>query len=116
MHRQGKFPPEEGEGMDKRFSEETIRFFWELQFNNDRDWFQAHKQQYTDHVLTPLRQLAEEYSKSAERLAEGLERIREQLAWARGEEARDLERREEVMRLELMDLRSLSRYLREYYA
>ena len=52
MHRQGKFPPEEGEGMDKRFSEETI--------NNDRDWFQAHKQQYTDHVLTPLRQLAEE--------------------------------------------------------
>ena len=60
MHRQGKFPPEEGEGMDKRFSEETIRFFWELQFNNDRDWFQAHKQQYTDHVLTPLRQLAEE--------------------------------------------------------
>ena len=48
--------------------------------------------------------------------SEGLERIREQLAWARGEEARDLERREEVMRLELMDLRSLSRYLREYYA
>lgn len=63
-----------------------------------------------------LRQLAEEYNESAERLAKGLERIRERLTWARGEEALDLERREEVMRQELTDLRSLSRYLREYYA
>ena len=63
-----------------------------------------------------LRQLAEEYRESAERLARGLEKVRRELAGARGEEALDLERREEVMRLELMDLRSLSRYLREYYA
>lgn len=46
--------------MDKRFSDETIRFFWELQLNNDRDWFQANKQRYTDYVAGPLRQLAEE--------------------------------------------------------
>ena len=63
-----------------------------------------------------LRQLAEEYGASAERLLQGLERIRAQKAAARGGLALELERREEVMRLELADLRSLSRYLREYYA
>ena len=63
-----------------------------------------------------LRQLAEEYGASAERLLQGLERIRAQKAAGRGELALELERREEVMRLELADLRSLSRYLREYYA
>lgn len=63
-----------------------------------------------------LRQLAEEYRESANRLVDGLEWIREQLAQARGEEALALERREEVMRQELTDLISLSRYLREYYA
>lgn len=63
-----------------------------------------------------LRQLADEYNESAERLALGLERIRRARREARGEEALALEKREEVMRLELMDLRSLSRYLREYYA
>ena len=59
-----------------------------------------------------LRQLAEEYSESAAKLARGLEK----LATARGEDALALEKREEVMRLELADLRNLSRYLREYYA
>lgn len=63
-----------------------------------------------------LRQLAEEYSESAAKLVRGLERIRAEMATARGEEALALERREEVMRLELADLRNLSRYLREYYA
>ena len=63
-----------------------------------------------------LRQLAEEYSESAARLARGLERVRAQMATARGEDALALERREEVMRQELTDLISLSRYLREYYA
>ena len=63
-----------------------------------------------------LRQLADEYNESAERLALGQGRIRRARREARGEEALALEKREEVMRLELMDLRSLSRYLREYYA
>lgn len=63
-----------------------------------------------------LRQLAEEYSASAERLLMGLEKIRGQRATARGDLAVELEKREEVMKLELADLRSLSRYLREYYA
>lgn len=63
-----------------------------------------------------LRQLAEEYTASAEKLIEGLERIRQLRRTARGELAIELERREETMRQELYDLRSVSRHLREYYA
>lgn len=63
-----------------------------------------------------LRQLADEYTASAEKLIQGLERIREMRRTARGDLAIELERREEVMRQELTDLRSVSRYLREYYA
>lgn len=63
-----------------------------------------------------LRQLADEYTASAEKLKRGLERIRKLRTTARGELAIELERREEVMRQELTDLRSISRHLREYYA
>ena len=42
------------------FSEATNEFLWGIRFNNERPWFQAHKQEYIDHVQTPLRQLAEE--------------------------------------------------------
>lgn len=63
-----------------------------------------------------LRQLADEYTASAEKLIEGLERIRQLRRTARGELAIELERREEVMRQELADLKNVSRHLREYYA
>ena len=42
------------------FSEKTNEFLWGIRFNNERPWFQAHKQEYIDHVQTPLRLLAEE--------------------------------------------------------
>lgn len=63
-----------------------------------------------------LQQLADEYTASAEKLLRGLERVRKLRFTARGEQALELERREEVMRQELTDLRSISRHLREYYA
>lgn len=63
-----------------------------------------------------LRQLAEEYQESAERLAQRLAQLRGELRTTRGEAALDLQHRVEVMALELADLRSLSRYLRDYYA
>ena len=63
-----------------------------------------------------LRQLAEEYAASADKLALGLERVRERQTAARGEEAVDLARRAAVMKLELQVLRSLSRVLGSYYA
>ena len=63
-----------------------------------------------------LGELAEEYRASAEKLDRRLSRLRQELLEARGEEALDPERRIGVMVLELADLRSLSAYLRDYYA
>ena len=63
-----------------------------------------------------LGELAEEYRASAEKLDRRLSRLRQELLEARGEEVLDLERRIGVMVLELADLRSLSAYLRDYYA
>lgn len=41
------------------FSEQTVQFLWGIRFNNERPWFEAHKQEYIDYVQTPLRTLAE---------------------------------------------------------
>ena len=42
------------------FSEATNEFLWGIRLNNERSWFQEHKQEYIDHVQNPLRALAEE--------------------------------------------------------
>ena len=42
------------------FSEATNEFLWGIRLNNERSWFQEHKQEYLDHVQTPLRALSEE--------------------------------------------------------
>lgn len=42
------------------FSPETIDFLWGVRFNNNRDWFQAHKQQYLDTLYQPMLALAEQ--------------------------------------------------------
>ena len=42
------------------FSQATNEFLWGIRLNNERPWFQAHRQEYVDHVQTPLRLLAEE--------------------------------------------------------
>jgi len=36
------------------FSNETIAFLKQLEKNNNRDWFNAHKQDYLDHVKNPF--------------------------------------------------------------
>ena len=35
--------------MFQGFSEETIQFLWGVTLNNERSWFQAHKQEYLTH-------------------------------------------------------------------
>ena len=40
------------------FSAETSEFLWELSFNNERPWFQAHKEQFLQVVDQPFRALA----------------------------------------------------------
>lgn len=46
--------------MFQGFSPESIEFLWGIRFNNERSWFEEHKQQYIDRIQTPLRQLAAE--------------------------------------------------------
>ena len=46
--------------MFQGFSEATNDFLWGIRFNNEKPWFEAHKQEYIDHVQEPLRQLAHE--------------------------------------------------------
>ena len=46
--------------MFKGFSEKTGSFLWELAFNNERPWFQAHKQEFEELVNTPFKALAQE--------------------------------------------------------
>ncbi len=41
------------------FSQESLDFLWGIRFNNERSWFEAHKQQYLDCVNTPMRELAQ---------------------------------------------------------
>ena len=46
--------------MFQGFKPESIQFLWGVRFNNERPWFEAHKQQYLDLIQTPLRQLGVE--------------------------------------------------------
>ena len=43
--------------MFEGFTPESIEFLWNIRFNNERAWFEAHKQQYLELIQTPLRQL-----------------------------------------------------------
>ena len=40
------------------FTPETIDFLWGIRMNNNRDWFQDHKQQYIDTLYEPMKALA----------------------------------------------------------
>ena len=46
--------------MFQGFSQASIDFLWGISFNNERSWFQAHKQEFLDHVDTPMKELAAE--------------------------------------------------------
>lgn len=42
------------------YSDKTMDFLWGIRFNNDRDWFTAHKQEYLEHLYTPTVELGRE--------------------------------------------------------
>ena len=46
--------------MFEGFSQGAIDFLWGIRFNNERTWFLAHKQEYTELVDRPLRELGKE--------------------------------------------------------
>ena len=43
--------------MFEGFTPETIDFLWGIRMNNDRDWFMAHKSEYTDSLYAPMKEL-----------------------------------------------------------
>lgn len=42
------------------FSDATIDFMWGIRFNNERTWFNEHKEEYLQHFYYPMRDLAAE--------------------------------------------------------
>lgn len=45
--------------MFEGFRPETIDFLWGIRFNNEKPWFEAHKQEYLDFLYDPMKELAE---------------------------------------------------------
>ena len=43
--------------MFEGFTPETIDFLWGIRMNNNRDWFQEHKKQYTSTLYEPMKEL-----------------------------------------------------------
>lgn len=46
--------------MFKGFTDETVDFMWGIRFNNERSWFEAHKEIYLTHFQQPMRELCGE--------------------------------------------------------
>ena len=42
------------------FSDETVDFLWGIRFNNERAWFEAHKETYLTHLYRPMQDLGAE--------------------------------------------------------
>ena len=42
------------------FSDETVDFMWGIRFNNERTWFEAHKDIYLRSFYQPMRELGDE--------------------------------------------------------
>ena len=42
------------------FTDETVDFMWGIRFNNERSWFEAHKQTYLTQFYQPMKELADE--------------------------------------------------------
>lgn len=42
------------------FSPQTVDFMWGIRFNNNKSWFEAHKGEYQEHFLGPMKKLADQ--------------------------------------------------------
>ena len=42
------------------FTDETVDFMWGIRFNNERAWFEAHKEIYLHHFYRPMQALGAE--------------------------------------------------------
>ena len=39
------------------FSPETVDFLWGIRLNNNKEWFTAHKKDYTTYLYEPIKEL-----------------------------------------------------------
>ena len=46
--------------MFQGFDDTTVDFLWGIRLNNERPWFEAHKQDYLDHLYRPMKELGDE--------------------------------------------------------
>jgi len=46
--------------MFEGFSQKTIDFMWNLRFNNEKSWFEAHKDEFINDFQTPMKALGKE--------------------------------------------------------
>ena len=52
------------------FTDATVDFLWGIRFNNERPWFEAHKETYLSELYRPMKDLgAEIYEFLSERLS-----------------------------------------------
>ena len=42
------------------FTQETVDFMWGIRFNNEKEWFEAHRQQFQDSLNGPMKELNEQ--------------------------------------------------------
>ena len=49
--------------MFKGFSPRTIDFMWNIRMNNEKDWFDAHKDEYLNNFYNPMKALGQEVFK-----------------------------------------------------
>ena len=46
--------------MFEGFTPETVDFLWGIRMNNNREWFEAHKKDYVNHLYEPMKALGKE--------------------------------------------------------
>ena len=42
------------------YSDKTVDFFWDIRFNNSREWFHPRKDQFNESIMTPTKELSGE--------------------------------------------------------
>lgn len=46
--------------MFQGFSDKTVDFMWGIRFNNEKTWFEAHKEEYRTHFYQPMKALGDQ--------------------------------------------------------
>ena len=48
------------------YSDKTVDFFWDIRFNNSREWFHPRKDQFNEYIMTPTKELSGELLRLAD--------------------------------------------------